>query len=40
MSAAIELKDPTRYFEAVETDPLRAMSRVLEQVESWHAGKM
>jgi hypothetical protein len=30
----------TRYFEAVETDPLRAMSRVLEQVESWHAGKM
>ena len=30
----------TRYFEAIESDPLRAMSQVLGQVESWRAGKM
>jgi hypothetical protein len=30
----------TRYFEAIESDPLRAMSEVLGQVESWRAGRM
>ena len=30
----------TRYFEAIESDPLRAMSQVLGQVESWRAGQM
>ena len=30
----------TRYFEAIESDPLRAMSQVLGQVESWRAGRM
>jgi hypothetical protein len=28
----------THYFEAVESDPLQAMHRVLAQVESWHQG--
>jgi len=30
----------TRYFEATDADPLRAMSRVLAEVESWRAGRL
>ncbi len=30
----------TRQFEATDTDPLRAMGRVVEQVEAWHAGRL
>jgi hypothetical protein len=30
----------TRYFEAIDSDPLRAMSQVLQQVESWRSGRM
>jgi hypothetical protein len=30
----------TRYFEAIEADPLRAMSKVLAQIEPSQAGKM
>jgi hypothetical protein len=30
----------TRPFEATDTDPLRAMSRVVEQVEAWRAGRL
>jgi hypothetical protein len=30
----------TRQFEATDTDPLRAMGRVVEQVEAWRAGRL
>ncbi len=30
---------PTRNFEATDTDPLRAMARVVEQVEAWRSGR-
>ena len=30
----------TRTFEATDTDPLRAMGRVVEQVEAWRAGRL
>ena len=30
----------TRYFEAIEPDPLRAMSQVLQQVENWRLGRL
>jgi hypothetical protein len=29
----------TRYFEAIDSDPLHAMRQVLQQVESWRAGQ-
>jgi hypothetical protein len=29
----------TRYFEATDADPLRAMTQVVEQVESWRSGR-
>jgi hypothetical protein len=34
--------DPThtRQFEATDTDPLRAMGRVVEQVEAWRLGRL
>ena len=31
--------DFSRYFEATDSDPLRAMAKVLAQVESWRAGR-
>ncbi len=31
---------PTRNFEATDIDPLRAMNRVVEQVEAWRAGRL
>ena len=30
----------TRNFEATDTDPLRAMSRAVDQVEAWRSGRM
>jgi hypothetical protein len=30
----------TRNFEVTDTDPLRAMGRVVDQVEAWHAGRV
>lgn len=30
----------TRQFEATDTDPLRAMGRVVEQIEAWRAGRL
>jgi len=30
----------TRYFEAVDTDPVRVMAKVLQDVEAWRAGRM
>jgi hypothetical protein len=30
----------TRYFEATDTEPLRAMAKVLEQVQEWRAGRL
>jgi hypothetical protein len=30
----------TRQFEATDTDPLRAMARVVEQVEAWRGGRL
>ncbi len=30
----------TRQFEATDTDPLRAMGRVVEQVEAWRTGRI
>lgn len=31
--------DYSRYFEATDSEPLRSMARVLQQVESWRAGR-
>ena len=32
-------RDYTRYFEAIESSPLRAMKAVLQQVEAWQGEK-